>query len=245
MTGLIYVVFGDKFDYLAAHTIAYSRQFTRLPITVITNIAEGARDKKWREVDGIDFVYVDMPVEENREIKTTIIERSPYENTLYMDADSIIQNECFDSDIERYFKEDFDLLLNYYCCNPTEDNKFQNIYLRAFNQFGCNGRMKVYNGAIIGFRKTDAANELFTKWNGYWKEFGKEREMPPLACAIMNTNLKVAEFDKGFFYSDYYLDTSIVQHNSNDCKFWDKIKAESIPVPITPHREDDYNFTQL
>ena len=246
MTGLIYVVFGEQFDHMAAHTIAYSRKFTNLPITVLSNLQPGHRSPKWKEIEGIDFLVMDLPTEENREIKTTIINHTPYENTLYLDADSIIQNESFDSEVEKYFRGDFDLLINWFCQFPTQDNRFQNIYLRAYNQFGCSGTMNVYNGAIIGFKKTDKAKELFTKWNEYWKDFGKQREMPPFASAILTTEgLMVNEFVQGFFSPDVYLDTAVVQHNSNDDNFFGKIRIPFMETPVTSHRVDDYSFTQL
>ncbi len=175
MTGLIFVVFGEQFDYLAAHAMAYTRQFTKLPIHVISNLPANHRHPKWKEVADIDFTYIDLPTEENREIKTTIVNYTPFENTLYLDADSIIQHESFDADIEKYFSGDFDIIVNWFCSFPTPDNRFQNIYLRAYKQFECEGVMNVYNGAIIGFKKTDKASELFNRWNGYWKDFGKQR----------------------------------------------------------------------
>ncbi len=246
MTGLIFVVFGDKFDHVAAHTLAYSRRFTKLPINVITNVPESERSKKWAEVPDIDFTFIDLPTEENRQIKTLIINHTPFTNTLYLDADSIIQNESFDADVERYFEGDFDILINYFCQYPTEENKFQNIYWRAFNQFGCEGAMNVYNGAIIGFKKTERAKELFARWNVYWAAFGRAREMPPFACAIMNTEgLKVNTFDNGFFSPCEYEATAVVQHNSNESKFLDKIGLSSISTPDTPYSTSDYLFTQL
>src|SRR6056297_3084961 len=99
--GLLYVVFGEKCDCLASHCIAYSRQYTDLPIQVLTNIKKDKRHRKWDDINNIHFTYFDLPDSENRQIKTTSYEYTKFDKTLYLDADSIIQKHG----VEKLFKQ--------------------------------------------------------------------------------------------------------------------------------------------
>ena len=243
-TGIIYVVFGREFDVVASHCIAYSRKYTKLPIQVLTNIASNDRHAKWNEIENIHFTQVSMSDNENRVVKTLIHNYSIFENTLLLDADTIIQKADFDEKIKSYFESDCDLVLNYFISYPMQDNRFQNIYLRAYSQFECTGIMKVYNGAFIGFKKNNKTAQFFQMWNMLWSMFGKTREMPPLAAALNKMDLSIKSVERGFFSPDSRNDHSSVQHNYND-DFFTRIGLGKVDLPITPYGVDDYKFTQL
>jgi len=244
MTGLYYVAFGEQFDKMAAHCVAYSRKFTKLPIQVVTNIKN--RDKKWGECENVSFTFISDQDNNNRIYKTRAPEFSMFENTLYMDSDSIVQQDSFDDRLCAMFTQETDMLLYLFCTYPTPDNRFQNIYLRAFEKFRCGGELKVFHGALIGFRKSNAAKELFNTWHKFWADFGRTREMPPLACALnKHPNLTISIFPDGFFSPQDYDESVAVQHNPNMAKFWKRIGLEEIVLPITPHTQTDYSFTQL
>lgn len=241
--GLIYVAFGVGCDKLAAHCIAYSRKYTVLPITVLTNITEAERDAKWKEVDNIEFKHFNLPLGDNRKIKTSLPDYTPYDYTVYLDADSIIQKEGFDEQIEMLAELGTDLLLNHFCTYPYADKKFQNIYLRAYKQFECYGPLEVYNGAFIGFKNNEFAKLFFYRWNKYWQEFGAQREMPPLACAINNLPLvTVLNLPTGFFCPDHKDDNATVQHNYHQ-DFYDRIGCATIELAQAAYGVDDYKFT--
>jgi len=245
-TGIVYVSFGEIFDKMTAHCVAYSRAYTSLPIQVITNVEDGKRSKKWNGASNVTFTYIDDATEHNREYKTSIHKYSIFDNSIYLDSDSIIQKDNFDAKMQEYFDSDCDLILNHFITYPTEDNRFQNIYHRAFLTYNCEGRLYVYNGAFIGFKKNKMSEEFFTLWFKYWDDFGRTREMPLLACAINNIKgIKVKELDKNFFEPGVINEEATVQHNPNDNIFWKKIGIAELDLPITPYKSDDYSFTQL
>lgn len=241
--GLIYVAFGAGCDKLAAHCVSYSIKYTKLPICVLTNIPEAERDAKWKEVDNIEFKYFNLPLGDNRQIKTSLPDHTPFDYTVYLDADSIIQKEGFDEQITTSAELGTDLLLNYFCTYPYEDKRFQNIYLRAFKQFGCAGPLEVYNGAFIGFKNNVNAKLFFGQWNKYWREFGAQREMPPLACAINSLPLvTVLNLPLGFFCPDHRDDKATVQHNYHE-DFYQRIGCPPIELAQARYGVDDYKFT--
>jgi len=118
-TGLLYVAFGSEFDLLASYCVAYSRRFTKLPIQVLTNVAPESRSKKWSEVDDVHFTQINDVTTNNRLYKTSMNEYTIFENTVYLDSDSIIQKPNFDEVVLEFFSQDNDLILNHYCTYPT------------------------------------------------------------------------------------------------------------------------------
>ncbi len=239
-TGIIIVSFGEQYDLIAAHCVAYSRRFTSLPISVVTNVEN--RCESWP--DTISFIYLPIPTSFNRIIKTTIINYSPYDNTILLDADAIIQRHGFDQ-IIGMFGSKSSLILNHFCDYPKEGS-FQNIYLRACSQFDCGNKLRVYNGAVIGFTKSSIAKQFFNKWNEFYIRFGAAREMPPLACAVKKTLLDrdIKLLPENFFAGDFYNKSAIVQHNYNK-DFWHRIGLLPQGLNHTGINHGDYEFTKM
>ncbi len=208
--GLLYISFGRECDRLAANTITYSRQFTDLPVCVVTNIKH--RVDKWKAVSDVTFINVKDSVENNRDYKTRMNEFTPFDETLYLDCDSVIQN----FGIEEAFSQlaDGDLVLNSLLHWET-GQKIIRLYKTAMSNAGTKLPLTVYNGALIGFKKNDRVDKFFTIWNNFWVKNGKGREMPALACAIKSSQAKVNNLKKGFFSPDYYNHSCVVQHNYN------------------------------
>lgn len=243
--GIVYVAFGENCDIVASHCISYSRKYTSLPITVFTNIETSRRNKKWKEVKGIDFCYLNIMLEDNRLVKLSMNIKTPYDFTIYLDADSIIQKPGFDEEILKIIRTNPDLILNHFCTFPYPDGNFQNIYLRAVKKFECTTPLKVYNGAFIGFNKNLSVDIFFETWKELWQKFGAQREMPPLACAINKlTLLDIYNLPDNFFCPDSKNENAIVQHNYN-ADFWDKIGCQPTQLSAAHYELGDYSFTKI
>lgn len=241
--GIVYIVFGYACNNVAAHCIKYSRKFTKLPITVIQNISQ--KVNLWNTIPNIDYITMDLPISENREIKTRLIKYTPYDFTIYLDADSIIQDERFDEEVLKMIEQQPDLILNHFCTYPYPDGNFQNIYLRALKQFECEMPLKVYNGAFIGFAKNITTKLFFGTWNTFWDTFGRQREMPPLSCAINKIpSLSICELPANFFSPDTKNDKAAVQHNYH-ADFWARIGCEPMELSAAHYEVGDYGFTKI
>ena len=234
--GILYISFGKDCDILAANTIAYSRQFTDLPICVLTNIKN--RCSKWNEINNITFIEVDAKLNENRDYKTRMYFYTPFDETLYLDCDSVIHNKG----VEKLFDMDVDLVLNSLLYWKPAD-KIINLYKKAMKLTAISLPLRVYNGAFILFNKKLEINKFFKLWNSYWKLTGSGREMPALACALKNSNLNINILKAGIFAPDYYFPNSIVQHNytpNGNKNFFEKF---NIPV-IQLSKPFDHQGTQ-
>lgn len=217
MNGLLYLAFGEKFDVMAAQTIAYSQQFTHLPITVLTNIKTRCPD--WEKTKDVNFVYIESEAFKNRQYKTTMIDFTPYENTLYMDVDSVIQK----SGIENVFDklDGYDLMLNLY--GKWVDRIPLSYYRQAMKMIGIIAPLTVFYGAFIGFTKSEGARKFFKRWNENWKKSGIAREMPALACTVKQmSELKlVTTGNNDKFFTWPIRDGYYVQHEYG-AGFWRK-----------------------
>ncbi len=223
--GLIYVVFGKDYEEFAAHAIAISRKFTDLPICVLTNVLAADRSEKWKGVDNVTFREFNINRTLNRDIKTSMIKHSPFDETIYIDCDAVIQNKG----IEKTFDllEGNDIVLNRYLHWPKSEHKILNIYDRAMTMFDVTLPLTIYNGALIAFRKNDTTKFFFERWNYFWNKFGRGREMPCLACTVKSMeDLKVNTFPKGFFAVDGMFDDAVIQHKFNE-RFYEKF---DVPV---------------
>ncbi len=213
--GIVYVVFGAEYEKLAIKTIAYSRQFTNLPICVLTNIKN--RKPEWNKISNLQFVVFDnVPDNYNRGIKTQMFKYTPFDETLYLDCDSVLQKTGIEKVFE--FLTGNDLVLNLLLHWQLKD-KVLRVYKNAMLKTKTVLPLKVYNGAFIAFHRSEAVSKFFNMWHNYWLT-NKGREMPFLACAVKQSNLNVFELDKThcMFEPDIPNTDVIVQHNYNDYK---------------------------
>ena len=178
MNGIIFLAFGHKYYDMALKTVTYSRRFTELPFVVVTNINNGHLN-----VRDTDIKYINMPTEKNRQIKTTIINYSPFDKTIYMDVDSLIQNRG----IERAFDliDGNDLMLNNYGIwkDAVAARRFT-YYITTMQVLKVQFPINIFYGAFIAFVKNDMAKQFFINWNKNWISSHISREMPALACTV-------------------------------------------------------------
>jgi len=213
--GIVYLVFGREYDKLAAHTIAYSRQFTDLPITVLTNVL--SRSEKWGDVPSVSFVYIPKDQSLNRAVKTSLPSFTPYKKTLYLDCDSVIQIPGVDAVFDML--DGHDIVLNQYM-DWKEGDQVVHIARDVMWLAGVTLPLTVYCGAFICWDNTNenVTQNFFPMWNKLWVNSGRGREMFQMCCAAKQTKLKVRSLttikDK-MFSPNYPTPDCVVQHNYN------------------------------
>jgi len=209
--GIVYIAFGRDYDNFAAHTIAYSRQFTDLPICIFTNLDETQRSVKWDGIKGVVFKHVEKSVLFNRDLKTRMFEYSPFDLTLCLDCDSVIQREGVENLFDMTHDFDMSLCVNLYW---KENNKVLKIYKEAMKRAGSKLPITIYSGAFQLFRKTQQTSDFYSLWNQYWKNNGSGRDMPALNCAVQNSGVRVfgiKTIDK-VFAAEHKQENVIIQH---------------------------------
>lgn len=218
--GIILVVYGMRFDTLAAHTMSYSRKNTNLPITIVTNISETQRHRLWFSISNINFIYRNEPDNKNRFIKLQLYKYTPYEETIYMDIDAVIQNKG----IENIFSalEDSAVLLCPYGTFITQRNLLS-AYEKAYRMLREKLPVRIYYGAVIVFKKCQDTINFFDAWLNNWRKSKVKREMPALSVTVKrNPGLKISEISVSKeFFSWRVNKNCIIQHEyGNGADFW-------------------------
>jgi len=209
--GILYICFGKEFDEALADLTRISRKNTNLPITVLSNTT--TKSSKWDESDDINFEFFDMKQSENRQIKTQAVFHSPYKETILLDSDTVIQKPG----IEKVFSllGDVDIVTNP-VFKIQKGSSYFNIYINAIKATGITPPLTVHSGGFLVFRKNQKVQDFFNLWHQYWKLLGSGREMPALACALKNSNIKIKELSN-FFACSKKDKNCIIQHN-----YWEK-----------------------
>lgn len=185
------IAMGAEYERLAAATILRSRRNTSLPIAVILNTDNPAGG--WGKLPGVKRIVVACDTDNNRSIKTQLHKYTPYDQTLYMDVDAVIQK----AGIERIFeglKKAHIVLQRHTRWEPGR--KYYEIYRRAAERFDAHQPLDIFIGGFFAFANTPDVSALFDLWNEYWKDFGAGRDMPPLACAVQNSGINYETITK-------------------------------------------------
>jgi len=219
MDGIIFLVFGEEFYKMAMKTISYSRKYTDIPFKILTNI----RINEFDSIDNTRVEYMDMATRDNRQVKTTMINYSPFDRTIYMDCDAIIQKKGIENVFDML--DNRDIMLNLY--GIWRDSRQSLSYYRiTMDRLRINYPIEIYYGAIIGFNKTDAAKTFFSNWNNNWRKSGIRRDMPALACTIKKMpTLKIKKlYTKDNVFKWGKSNNAIIIHEQgNREKYWKNI----------------------
>ncbi len=183
--GILYLAFGREFDKLTAASARYSRRFTDLPFCVLTNLKK--QNIRWEYVDNVQFIYIDLPTNKNRAIKVSLLEYTPFDETLFLDSDAVIQR----SGIERLFNflEEFDVCCQFFDTLYKNDKNFEQDFIKkTYDKLARileeSYPIQLYAEAAILFKKTESCREFFVLWKEFWELMGCGRDMPAFSFAV-------------------------------------------------------------
>jgi len=208
--GIIMVAFGKNYENMAAHCLVYSRKISDIPVYVLTNIKGPNRNEKWKECCNVEFKEFDLPDDQNRDVKTSCINYTPFEKTLYLDCDSIIQNPGIEEVFDRIVPNKlFACFYGHFHEGPTKEHYHYHI---ATQNIPVTFPLEVYYGAFFGFYKTKVMVDFFRLWNKYWK-MNTGREMPSLAIAIQKSKIDLTPINKNNDIFAFKINANaIIQH---------------------------------
>ena len=195
--GILYVAFGEEFDKLTAASARYSRQFTNLPIHVLTNIR--TYDPVWKQVPNVTFRRLPLQTPQNRRAKVSLVDFTPFEETLFMDSDAVVQRRG----IELLFGclETFEIACQFFGtiqskADPEYETAFvEKTYDRLAVELKEEYPIQLYAEAALLFRKTEEACDVFALWRKYWELMGSGRDMPAFCFAVKHFRKRVRVFE--------------------------------------------------
>jgi len=183
--GIVYIALGNEYLTCAINSAASARAVgTICPISIIVN-----SDEAVSTVSAAGFIplKVNITTEDNRLVKTALIDYSPYDNTMYIDADTIHRvavDWAFD-----YLKS-FSI-----CCCLAEINedlsraghitKEEIKYTQKICQIK---HPTQFNGGMVLFRKDEVSKRFFEAWLREWQVF-KRRDQAAMVRAFYTTGI--------------------------------------------------------
>jgi len=211
--GVLYVALGPAYAVMAMVSINSLRIFSDVPISIIIDKST-ADIFKLPELDNV--ITIDNFIEDNRLIKSKIFDLSPYENTLYVDCDTIIRAniiDCFD-----YLKY-FDIAVK----------QRQKAYpavgkgaLKIFNGNEIVANQPHWNSGVIAFRKNAKTKKMFDHWSFLQEKLNYEFDQPALAQALIQSDIRVVSLEDKWNYQDaraIYFQAGIIIHYSSNLNF--------------------------
>jgi len=202
--GHLYIAFGIEYDKATAFSVATLRKHSTLPVCVLTNVKK--RHPKWKECDNVKFVFMESADRDNRDVKTRMVNFTPYDESLYTDSDTLILSNKFALAFD--VLKNCDIAFPYYPGKQSAQRLATPIYREALAKFKVKDIPLVYQGGVCVFRRNDAVKKFFALWNEYWK-VDRFRDMPPLVAAVHNVHgvaIGLLSQNYGFPHSD------IIQH---------------------------------
>ena len=170
-----------------------------------------------------------------RMVRTNMLDYTPFENTLALDADSLIQNRGVELFIDLLQDADF-AGVNTYVIDIGKT--MPRIYRSAMLHLGARCPLTMWSGACWAIRNSKQSREFINKWHECWTylcSIGNIRDMPALASAVQTTDFNLVEFPRNFFGHYDYSPEYTVQHSYYGSKphYWERFNIPR-PEPNAP-----------
>jgi len=211
--GILYLALGEEFDKLTAATAAYSRKYTDFPICVITNLKTPC--PTWSKVSDVSFTFIDMPTEQNRKVKVSLVDYTPFDYTLFLDSDAVIQQ----LGIETWFRflDHCEIGCQFFATLHQNDRNFEQSFVKQTYDklarvLGESYPINLMGEAAFLFRRTDRARKFFKLWTSYWVKMGCGRDMPAFTFAVKHLAEMVMIFGSHSFCTNSENESFFIQH---------------------------------
>jgi len=174
--GVIYVAMGRPYLAMALNSLRSLRSTNpAVPACILTNVLkEPPPAQAWLHDKLYQWRFMDIKSEQNRLIKTEIINYTPFDKTVFLDCDTIVLSKI----------EGISLFLDYFdlCLWNRGDSIKSRKRLLSEGVPAC--ELPHWNGGVIGFRHNSRAAEFFRIWNERYRELGSARDQMSLVEAI-------------------------------------------------------------
>lgn len=195
--GVVYLAFGPPYLVLAYNSIASLKAVSpEIPVCVVVDKKTSALIRTppdgWSSEDA--FLVVDESIEQNRYVKTSLNQYSPFDKTLFLDADTVVTDDI--SEVFSYL-ESFDLCIRLYGSGPKRGVTRSALPL-------LDGRYQVsdlphWNSGVIAFKKCEEVDVFFSSWNAAYDIHRREMQVwtdqGALVEAIFRTKARVLSLD--------------------------------------------------
>jgi len=203
--GVLYVAYGDKAWAACARSIATVRTFLpEIPVAVVSDTP----------LKDVEHIHICRPEADPgaRTWKTQIYALSPFDETLYLDADTeVVSNPNAGFDLLRFV----DVALSLDCDRRVGEkhNAQHDPAERAATlaEVGLEGDLLYYNSGVIFFKRSVRALAFFAAWHAEWLRWQKHDQLA-LARAFYRCPTRVATL-REVWNTHHKKDAVFVWHN--------------------------------
>ncbi len=187
--GIVYIAYGEKAVNLVENAIVILRQYNQtLPVAVISDVDVKGANQMIKHED------VDLGA---RHIKTSVYFHTPFEQTLYMDADTELK--C---DPEPYYVllDSVDLVMGLDYFKEFRFNTWGAISrdeIKTTIEETDGGRHFYYNTGVMLFNQCNEVEQLMLRWHEEWLRWGKQ-DQPAMFRAMHHCPVRMAPMYEPF-----------------------------------------------
>ena len=179
MNGVLYIAFGDNARRQAQYSINYLRRFHDWPVSVIAESGV---------FDGADFIPFPDEDAGARWAKVNLDLITPYDMTLYMDADTRTQGDL--SAGFEILSDGWELVI---IPSPNQGDEVlwhcdSDDRIETFKDYGTSNVLQL-QGGVFWFRKCDNVVRFFEAWRDEWQKF-RGQDQAALLRAMMRAPVK-------------------------------------------------------
>lgn len=181
--GILYVAYGDKAREQARGSIQTVRRFApKLPVAVVSDTLLAAADHQ---------IYHPEADRGARTQKTQMYRLSPFEQTLFLDADTeMLASPAAGFELLKYV----DLVLCQDVIRNFADNKWPHLnqeeHAATIKLLGTAQHM-YFNSGVIIFRRSERVAAMMDAWHAEWQRWGMHDQMA-LLRAIHTNPVRIA-----------------------------------------------------
>lgn len=180
--GILYIAFGDQAREQVKQSIATVKVYAKtLPIAVIS-------DAPFTEAD-INIYHIDSDVGA-RSVKTRMYSLSPFEETLFLDADTeMLASPDGGFELLKYV----DMVIAQDVNRKLSDVKWKNLPAEEirYTQEYIGVDVLYFNSGVIFFKRNERLQKMFQAWNREWEHFGRQDQLA-LVRAIHDNPVRIA-----------------------------------------------------
>lgn len=217
--GIIYVAFGYEYLLMAIHSAMTARQSNPgIRCELVTNVHfDEANIAEEHRFDRVTFT--ELKSDENRYVKTNIVNMTDLELGVYIDCDTEVRG-CLDPVFDCL--ERFDLAIKL-CPRPT----------RKIYEVGPGISSLVFpewNGGVLFFRNNGRTKAFFRRWNEIFRAEGKNRDQPALARTVYDSDWGGQLLSLNAVWNTFRSDVRLLKRGMKDSRIWHYRKAEDWPA---------------
>ena len=216
--GLMYVAFGEKAMHAVRHSVATMKRLgVDYPVCVVGDqVSEEFVSLLWEGQSPFDATQKRNFQFRAGRIKPYLYDLSPFDYTLYMDADTEFYHDVFPG---------FDLMNTYQFAIAQELLTVEQLYNKSLAGWEINiqerdytmdllnnGKEPFINSGVFFFSKNETTKKLFTAWGEEWLRYQQWDEQLALMRAIASSKPKV-KYLPTIWNNPYATDDSIIFHD--------------------------------